>query len=280
MTKGAAVGLPKHKSIKVSKLGVFWSLRGRGLASLFWRQRLSAPIPSDIRLDIENLEVARSIASFIDYHPLSSQRYYSAIAEPATNTSSEPPSTGSASSEAQEQEDPVKKELDAKNREIIDLKDRYLRSVADFRNLQDRTKRDIQSARDFAIQKFAADLIESVDNLDRALGTVPASKLAPQNSDPDTPPESKEYNKDLTNLYDGLKMTETILMGTLKKHGMERFDPSEGEGEMFNPNLHEATFQTKVDGKEDGKVFMTQQKGFLLNGRVLRAAKVGVVKNS
>ena len=88
-------------------------------------------------------------------------------------------------------------------------------------------------------------------------------------------------------------------MGTLKKHGMERFDPSEGEGEMFNPNLHEATFQTKVDGKEDGKVFMTQQKGFLLNGRVLRvsfispsesisqsglthlqAAKVGVVKNS
>ncbi len=63
-------------------------------------------------------------------------------------------------------------------------------------------------------------------------------------------------------------------MGTLKKHGMERFDPSEGEGEMFNPNLHEATFQTKVDGKEDGKVFMTQQKGFLLKGRVLRVSLV------
>lgn len=69
-------------------------------------------------------------------------------------------------------------------------------------------------------------------------------------------------------------MTETILMGTLKKHGMERFDPSEGEGEMFNPNLHEATFQTKVDGKEDGQVFMTQQKGFLLNGRVLRVSPI------
>lgn len=148
--------------------------------------------------------------------------------------------------------------------------DRYLRSVADFRNLQDRTKRDIQSARDFAIQKFAGDLIESVDNLDRALSTVPASKLAPQSSDPDTPPEDQSYNKDLANLYDGLKMTESILMATLKKHGLERFDPSEGEGEMFNPNLHEATFQTKVEGKEDGKVFMTQQKGFTLNGRVLR----------
>ncbi|KAL8816591.1 MAG: hypothetical protein Q9223_004426 [Gallowayella weberi] len=206
-----------------------------------------------------------------------SHRFYSAAPEAATQpSSSDPPS----SPEARDQEDPTKKELEAKDREIIDLKDRYLRSVADFRNLQDRTKRDIQSARDFAIQRFAADLIESIDNLDRALETVPSSKLAPQNSDPDVSPESKDYNKDLANLYDGLRMTESILMGTLKKHGMERFDPSEGAGEMFNPNLHEATFQTKVEGKEDGMVFMTQQKGFLLKGRVLRAAKVGVVKNS
>ncbi|KAL8734664.1 MAG: hypothetical protein Q9166_001320 [cf. Caloplaca sp. 2 TL-2023] len=201
-----------------------------------------------------------------------SHRYYSAAPEAATNSSSEPSSSNPAPSEAEDEEDPTKKELEAKNREIIDLKDRYLRSVADFRNLQDRTKRDIQSARDFAIQNFASDLIESVDNLDRALGTVPTSKLAPQNSDPDSSPESKDYNKDLANLYDGLRMTETILMGTLKKHGMERFDPSEGEGEMFNPNMHEATFQTKVEGKEDGEVFMTQQKGFLLKGRVLRVS--------
>ncbi|KAL8775957.1 MAG: hypothetical protein Q9194_003475 [Teloschistes cf. exilis] len=210
------------------------------------------------------------------------RRYYSAAPETASTTasSSDPPA-----SETTEQADPIKKELEAKNREIIDLKvrlarDRYLRSVADFRNLQDRTSRDVKSARDFAITKFASDLIESVDNLDRALTTVPSSKLAPQNSDPDSPPQDNEYNKDLTNLYDGLKMTETILMGTLKKHGLERFDPSEGEGQMFNPNRHEATFQTKVEGKENGQVFMTQQKGFILNGRVIRAAKVGVVKNS
>ncbi|KAL8710407.1 MAG: hypothetical protein Q9220_005008 [cf. Caloplaca sp. 1 TL-2023] len=198
-----------------------------------------------------------------------SARFYSAAPEAA---SSDPISPESASTETQQAEDPIKKEIESKNREIIDLKDRYLRSVADFRNLQDRTKRDIQSARDFAIQKFSADLIESIDNLDRALSTVPTSKLAPQKSDPDASPEENEYNKDLANLYDGLKMTETILMGTLKKHGMLRFDPSEGEGEMFNPNLHEATFQTKVEGKEDGKVFMTQQKGFTLNGRVLRVS--------
>jgi molecular chaperone GrpE len=143
--------------------------------------------------------------------------------------------------------------------------DKYLRSVADFRNLQERTKRDIQSAKDFAIQRFAKDLIESIDNLDRALTTVPSEKLKTHSKDTEGPA------RDLVNLHDGLKMTETILMQTLKKHGLERFDPTEA-GEKFNPNLHEATFFSPVEGKEDGTVFHTQQKGFLLNGRVLRVS--------
>jgi molecular chaperone GrpE len=74
-------------------------------------------------------------------------------------------------------------------------------------------------------------------------------------------------------------MTDNILMNTLKKHGLVRFDPSV-EGEKFDPNIHEAVFQTPQPDKEDGICFHTQQKGFTLNGRVLRAAKVGVVKNS
>jgi molecular chaperone GrpE len=155
------------------------------------------------------------------------------------------------------------------------LQDKYLRSVADFRNLQDRTKRDIDSARQFAIQRFAGDLIESIDNLDRALEAVPQESLTPsEDTETELPPK-----KDLINLHAGLKMTESILMGTLKKHGLERFDPVE-EGRKFDPRLDEATFMTKVEGKEDGDVFHTQSKGFTLNGRVLRAAKVGVVKNS
>ncbi len=129
----------------------------------------------------------------------------------------------------------------------------------------------MQSAKDFAIQKFAKDLVDSVDNLDRALSTVPEDKLSST--------EKSEHLQDLVSLYDGLKMTESILMATLKKHGLERFDPAVGE-EKFNPNEHEATFMTPVEGKEDNTVFLTQQKGFKLNGRVLRAAKVGVVKNS
>jgi molecular chaperone GrpE len=146
--------------------------------------------------------------------------------------------------------------------------DKYLRSVADFRNLQERTKREIQGAKDFAIQRFARDLVESVDNLDRALGTVPADKL-----------KAADGNADLIALHDGIKMTDSILISTLKKHGLERFDPSEG-GEKFNPNVHEAVFQAPQPDKEDGICFHTQQKGFMLNGRVLRPAKVGVVKNA
>jgi molecular chaperone GrpE len=109
-----------------------------------------------------------------------------------------------------------------------------------------------------------------VDNLDRALAMVPAEKLSAK--------EKSEDLRDLVALYDGLRMTESILMSTLKKHGLERFDPSVG-GDTFDPNQHEATFMTAMPDKENNTVFHTQQKGFKLNGRVLRAAKVGVVKN-
>ena len=164
--------------------------------------------------------------------------------------------------------DPAAKELETKKKEVIDLTDRLKRSVADYRNLQEQTKREIRASKDFAIQSFAKDLIESIDNLDRALTNTPAESLA-----------SAEVNPDLKALHGGLKMTETILMQTLKKHGLERMDPAENN-DKFDPNRHEATFQAPQQGKEDGTVFYTQQKGFSLNGRVLRAPKVGVVKNS
>jgi len=156
------------------------------------------------------------------------------------------------------------KELEAKKQEAKEFKDKFQRSVADYRNLIDRTERDKKSARDFAIQKFAKDLVDSVDNLDRALGAVPEQVLA-----------EAEKNKDLLDLYNGLKMTERILLDTLKKHGLEKVDPT---GEVFDPNKHEATFQVPMPDKEPNTVFHVQQTGFLLNGRTIRAAKVGVVK--
>jgi molecular chaperone GrpE len=124
----------------------------------------------------------------------------------------------------------------------------------------------MKSARDFAIQKFAKDLVDSVDNLDRAL-TMGQEKLST---------EEGQKNEELKNFYEGVKMTETNMLQTLSKHGLERFDPN---GEKFNPNEHEATFMTPQPDKDDNSVFFVQQKGFKLNGRILRAAKVGVVKN-
>lgn len=141
---------------------------------------------------------------------------------------------------------------------LISTQDRLKRTIADYRNLQDQTKREVRAAKDFALQSFSKDLIESIDNLDRALITVPEDKLTSE-------------NQDLMNLHSGLKMTETILMQTLKKHGLERFDPSVNN-EKFDANKHEAVFMTPMQDKTDGTVFHTQSKGFMLNGRVLRVS--------
>ncbi|KAK1987886.1 GrpE protein [Colletotrichum cereale] len=170
---------------------------------------------------------------------------------------------------ADDAESALKKQLETKEKEAADWKDKCLRTIADFRNLQDRTQREVKQARDFALQKFSKDLIDSIDNLDRALSMVPQEKI--------NAPEKTGDLQDLANLYEGLKMTDDILMSTLKKHGIERFDP---EGEKFNPNEHDATFMAPQPDKEDNTVFHVQQKGFKLNGRVMRAAKVGVVKNA
>lgn len=198
----------------------------------------------------------------------SQRRWQSQEAEKKKDESGEQNSGDKATSEAgKEAENPLQKELDSKNREVIDLTDRVKRTAADFRNLQEQTKREVKASKDYALQRFAKDLLDSVDNLDRALSVVPAEKL------------NADANKDLVDLHSGLKMTETILMQTLKKHGIERFDPAENT-EKFDANTMEATFMAPQQGKEDGTVFYTQSKGFLLNGRVLRAPKVGVVKNS
>jgi len=199
--------------------------------------------------------------------PRCAARFYSDDAKAGSESKTNGDAAPKAEGEPSELET-VKKQLEAKDAEARDWKDKYLRSVADFRNLQERTQRDMKAARDFAIQKFAKDLVDSVDNFDRALTMVPEEKLKAD--------EKTEHLRDLVNLYEGLKMTENIMLETLKKHGLERFNP---EGEPFNPNEHEATFMTPMADKEHNHVFHVQQKGFRLNGRILRPAKVGVVKN-
>jgi len=217
--------------------------------------------------------VARSLVAPVVSHQQPALRWYSSekISDDANNESNKEQAElqgaqDKANLDGAQQESPAQKELEAKKKELVEMTDRYKRSVAEYRNLQEQTKREVQAAKNFALQSFAKELLDSVDNLDRALTTVPKEKL---NSD----------NQDLVNLHSGLKMTEEIFLKTLAKNGLERFDPSVNN-EAFDPNKHEATFQTPQPDKKDGSVFFTQSKGFIYNGRVLRAAKVGVVKNS
>ncbi|TWU78724.1 Mitochondrial matrix cochaperone [Metarhizium rileyi] len=221
--------------------------------------RLTASQPL-LRTQIQNAPAAWSLRAA---QPVIARWYSDAKEAPAEGEKAEAKDDAPETDAVAE----LKKSLEAKDAEARDWKDKCMRTVADFRNLQDRTQREVKTAREFAIQKFAKDLVESVDNLDRALTMVPSEKLAAKD----------EASKDLINLYDGLKMTEGILMQTLAKHGLERLDP---DGEKFNPNEHEATFMAPQPDKDNNLVFHVQQKGFKLNGRVLRAAKVGVVKNA
>ncbi|ODQ77650.1 hypothetical protein BABINDRAFT_172724 [Babjeviella inositovora NRRL Y-12698] len=166
-------------------------------------------------------------------------------------------------SEAEIQFNALQEKYAAKDKEAAEMKNNYIRAIADFRNLQETTKREIQKAKDFALQKFAKELIETIDNFGHALNAVK--------------PEILEANKEVKDLYDGVKMTRDIFVKTMSKHGIEEINPI---GEPFDPNMHEATFEIPQPDKEPGTVFHVQQSGYVLNSRVLRAAKVGIVKDA
>ena len=162
---------------------------------------------------------------------------------------SEEEQSSGAESEAQEA-DPLaelKDKLEKKDKELASMKNHYARAIADFRHLQETTKTEVQKAKDFALQKFAKDLLDSLDNFNLALGHVKEDTL--------------KLNDEVRSLY---------------KYGIEKIDPID---QVFDPNLHEATFQMANPGKEPGTVFHVQQVGYTLNERVLRPAKVGVVKS-
>lgn len=197
---------------------------------------------------------------------INSRRLYSSTNEEAKKEEEkaveESSDAGSKLTEEQKQLKDLQNQLEAKNKEVLDLKDRLLRSVAEFRNLQEVTKKDIKAAKDFALQKFAKDLLESVDNFGHALKAFK--------------PEELEENEQLKELYTGVKMTRDVFEKTLKKYGIEKIEPID---EPFNPNLHEALFELQHDDKAPGTVLHVQQPGYTLNSRVIRPAKVGVVKH-
>ncbi|KAM3586927.1 GrpE, mitochondrial [Umbelopsis sp. WA50703] len=161
--------------------------------------------------------------------------------------------------------------LAEKEKKLAEIQDAYLRCLADQENLRVRTRKEITQTQDFAIQKFAKDLLDTVDILGMALQSVPENL---RNKEEAAKHDLEKLADQLSNLYTGVSMTETELLKILKRHGVERYSP---EGEVFDPNLHQALFQTPIPDKEAGTVFSVQKAGFMLKDRVLRPAQVGVV---
>ncbi|GAB5586176.1 GrpE [Umbelopsis nana] len=161
--------------------------------------------------------------------------------------------------------------LAEKEKKLAEIQDAYLRCLADQENLRVRTRKEITQTQEFAIQKFAKDLLDTVDILGMALQSVPEGL---RNKDEAVKHDLEKLADQLSNLYTGVSMTESELLKALKRHGVERYNP---EGEVFDPNKHQALFQAPIPDKEAGTVFSVQKVGFMLKDRVLRPAQVGVV---
>ncbi|KAH9079409.1 GrpE-domain-containing protein [Lactarius deliciosus] len=198
------------------------------------------------------------------------------------NSKESPEGSGGAQTKTEDKLDSVpalselEAKLQAKEAEVSDLTGRLRYLQADFLNLQRNAAREKEQTRDFAITRFAGDLLETVDVLSLALKSVPESALTPPT---ETNPRdaSKSPSAYLQELHHGVEMTQRLLLQTLFKYHVKPFDPT---GDKFDPNRHEALYQAPVPGKEPGSVIDCQKTGYTIKDRVLRAAQVGVAQET
>merc|ERR1711972_250270 len=125
-----------------------------------------------------------------------------------------------------------------------DVFDKYRRSLADFENLRNRMNKQVSDAKIFGIQGFCKDLLDVADVLNKAISSVPDAQL-----------------------------TESQLLKVFSKHGLVQENPL---GEKFDPNKHDALFQIPAPDKEPNTVMDVQKIGYILHGRTIRPAAVGV----
>jgi molecular chaperone GrpE len=144
--------------------------------------------------------------------------------------------------------------------EVQQVRDRWLRSEAEMQNLRARTQREVADARQYAIQKFAGDVVEAAQNLRRGLDALP-------------PPEPGEPEL-LTKLREGFEGVERSFIGLLERNGIAR---KEAQGQPFDPELHQAMAeQPAPDGVAPGTVIQAWTPAWTLNGRLLKPAMVVV----
>jgi len=141
-----------------------------------------------------------------------------------------------------------------------DFKSKYYYLAAEMENLRKRQDREKQNFIKYGNEKILSHLIEVVDNLDRSLDAI-----------------RDDQDEKVKNILVGVDMVRNQFVDVLKKNGLEVI---EALGEIFDPNLHEAMAQQPAEGKKDQEIIQEFQKGYQLNGRLLRATKVIVAKNN
>jgi molecular chaperone GrpE len=144
-----------------------------------------------------------------------------------------------------------------------EFRDRWMRSEADMQNLRTRTKREVDETRQYAVQKFARDVVEAAENLRRGIDTLPKSQ-----------PGEPEI---VTKVREGFEGVERSFIGLLERNGIT---PEEPAGKMFDANLHQAMAEQPSDEHPAGTVLQAWSRGWLLNGRLLRPAMVVVSKGA
>ena len=153
----------------------------------------------------------------------------------------------------QELEEQLKTQIEeAANKE----QDILLRSRAEIENLRRRTEQDVEKAHKFALETFSKDILNTIDNLERALAT----------------PANKE-DESVKALFDGVELTLKELVSTVGRFGVQAVGVV---GEAFNPDLHQAISMQPAEGFETNQISVVLQKGYTLNGRVIRPAMVMV----
>ncbi len=146
-------------------------------------------------------------------------------------------------------------ELSKVQKELSELKDTYARVHADFDNIKKRLEREKHQSLDYALEKFAKDLVPVVDSLTLALDS--------KNSD--------IADEDLLpKVFEGVELTMKQLLSTLEKHGVTQVS----EDEEFDPNIHHAVQKVDSDDHESGQIVNTFQKGYKYKDRTLRDAMV------
>ncbi len=148
-------------------------------------------------------------------------------------------------------------EIEALQAEVGELKDAYMRALADAENTRKRAERDRREAENYGGSKLARDMLPVYDNLERALR---------QDGE-----KASEFDKAL---LEGVELTMRELLNVFQKHGISPILPEVGD--KFDPKQHEAMFEAPVPGTKAGDIIQVSSTGFMLHDRLLRPSQVGV----